>query len=390
MHLFLVIIANILQVVIFSVTIFQLIISLAGYKKEKVEKQKLHGPDKTFAILVAAHNEEKVIAPLLENLKNLKYPKNLYEIFVICDNCTDRTAKIAKKHGVHAMERFDDEHRGKGYAVEWMLNHLWQRDRQFDAVVIFDADNLVSENFLQEMNHKLQNGNRVIQAYVETKNPYDSWVTLSYAITYWFMNRLWQQARQNLGMPNTLAGTGMCFESALLKEIGWNATSLTEDVEFTAQCVIKGIYPSWANNAIVYDEKPLTLKSSIRQRVRWIRGHTECARRYMFPLLGLALKRRSFSQLDAAFYLFQPIRFVCVAAVWIMTYLQLATPLYKQFAILKVIPDWGWIALSIILIFTIPTSYDAREKAIEIVSGSYLIPGVSIHMVPNHNHRVLY
>ena len=297
MHLFLVTIANILQVVILSITIFQLIISFAGYRKEKAGLAMKNAPEKTFAILVAAHNEEKVIAPLLENLKRLNYPKKLYEIFVICDNCTDQTAKIVKKHGIHAMERFDDERRGKGYAVEWMLNHLWLRKRQFDAVVIFDADNLVSENFLLEMNHKLQNGHRVIQAYVETKNPYDSWVTLSYAITYWFMNRLWQQARQNLGMPNTLAGTGMCFESALLKEIGWNATSLTEDVEFTAQCVMKGIYPTWANNAIVYDEKPITLKSSIRQRVRSIRGRTECATRYMIPLLGLAMKRRSFLNL---------------------------------------------------------------------------------------------
>ncbi|WP_102692179.1 glycosyltransferase family 2 protein [Rummeliibacillus pycnus] len=374
MHLVLIIIADILQVIIFSVTIFQFIISLAGYKKRKVETEKKHAPEKTFAVLVAAHNEEKVIAPLLDNLNNLDYPKELYDVFVICDNCTDCTAQIASEHGVHAMKRFDEVRKGKGYAVEWMLNQLWQRDRQFDAVVIFDADNLVSENFLHEMNNKLLNGHRVIQGYVETKNPYDSWVTLSYAISYWFMNRLWQQARENWGMPNTLAGTGMCFDAALLKEMGWNATSLTEDVEFTARCVIQGIYPTWANDAIIYDEKPITLRSSIRQRIRWIRGHTECARRYMKPLLGHAIRSRSFSQFDAALYLFQPIRFLLVAAVWIMTFLQLATPLYTHFAILKVVPDWGWILLNILLFLQFPLVMLLEKRPLKSYWGLILFP----------------
>ncbi|MFJ8262946.1 glycosyltransferase family 2 protein [Rummeliibacillus sp. NPDC094406] len=374
MHLFFIIIADILQVIIFSITIFQFIISLAGYKKGKEDTEVKHSPEKSFAILVAAHNEEKVIAPLLDNLNNLDYPKELYEVFVICDNCTDRTAQISIEHGVHAMERFDDVQKGKGFAVEWMLNQLWKRERQFDAVVIFDADNLVSGNFLHEMNNKLLNGYRVIQGYVETKNPYDSWVTLSYAISYWFMNKMWQQARQNWGMPNTLAGTGMCFDSDLLKEMGWNATSLTEDVEFTARCVLKGIYPTWANDAIIYDEKPITLRSSFRQRVRWIRGHTECAMRYMKPLLSHAVRTRNFSEFDAALYLFQPIRFLFVAAVWVMTYLQLGTPLYTHFPFLKIVPDWAWIALNIALFLQFPLVMLLEKRPLKSYWGLILFP----------------
>jgi hypothetical protein len=63
MHQFLVIIANLFQIIIFTVTVYQIIISLAGFKKEKLVPGKKHPPKKTFAILVAAHNEEKVIAP---------------------------------------------------------------------------------------------------------------------------------------------------------------------------------------------------------------------------------------------------------------------------------------------------------------------------------------
>jgi len=366
--------ANGFQVVIFSVTLYQILISLAGFRKQKDGVRAPRAPRKSFAVLVAAHNEEKVIAPLLENLRALDYPKELYEVFVICDNCTDRTASIAARHGVHAMERFDEARRGKGYAMEWMLARLWERERQFDAVVVFDADNLVSRNFLLEMNDKLIDGHRVVQSYVETKNPFDSWVSVSYAITYWFINRMWQQARHNWGMATTLAGTGMCFEATLLKELGWNATSLTEDVEFTARCIRADIFPTWANRAIVYDEKPITLLSSCRQRLRWMRGHTDCARRYMKPLLLQALRTRRFAHFDAVMYLFQPIRFLFVVAVWVMSYLQLATPLYTQFALLRTVPDWAWIALNAALFLQFPLVMLMERRPWKAYWGLILFP----------------
>ncbi|TXC89575.1 glycosyltransferase [Metabacillus litoralis] len=373
MQHFFIVISNIFQVVIFSVSFYQIIISLAGFKRNK-KVIKDHQPQKSFAILVAAHNEEKVIAPLLENLAKLHYPKELYEVFVICDNCTDSTVQIANMHNVHVMERIDPLRRGKGFAMEWMLEKLWQGKREFDAIVVFDADNLVSKNYLSEMNNKLMDGHQVIQGYIETKNPYDSWVSLSYAITYWYINRMWQQARHNWGMASTLAGTGMCFDSRLLKEIGWNATSLTEDVEFTARCLGNDIYPTWANNAIVYDEKPVTLISSVRQRLRWMRGHTDCARRYMKPLFMKSIQNRSFTQFDAVMYLFQPIRFLFVAAVWVMSYLQLATPLYSQFELLKVVPDWGWIALNVALFLQFPIVMMMERRPLKAYLGLVLFP----------------
>ncbi|NRD77021.1 glycosyltransferase family 2 protein [Bacillus sp. BRMEA1] len=373
MHQFFVIIADIFQFIIFTVSIYQIIISLAGCRR-KMEDKVDHPPQKSFAILVAAHNEEKVIAPLLENLINLDYPKELYEIFVICDNCTDQTAQIVKQYNVCAMERFDAVNKGKGYAMEWMLEKLWKRDRQHDAVVVFDADNLVSRNFLLEMNNNLVEGHRVIQSYLETKNPFDSWVSLSYAITYWFINRMWQEARHNWGMAATLSGTGMCFETNLLKELGWNATSLTEDVEFTAKCISNEIYPTWAKNAIVYDEKPITLMSSIRQRLRWMRGHTDCARRYMKPLILKAIQTKRFALFDAAMYLFQPIRFLFVAAVWVMSYLQVATPLYSQFALLKMVPDWAWFALNTALFLQFPLVMLMERRPWKAYLGLILFP----------------
>jgi cellulose synthase/poly-beta-1,6-N-acetylglucosamine synthase-like glycosyltransferase len=290
----------VVQIGLFLVGLYQLVLSFSGWRLKLNRTE--HPPTKTFAVLVAAHNEEQVVGELLENLKSLDYPRELYDIFVICDNCSDATADIARQHGVYAMERHNPTLRGKGFAIEWMLKELWSFPKSYDAVVMFDADNLVDLRYLREMNNDLCNGARVIQAYLDTKNPTDSWITAAYAVTYWFCNRLWQMPRRNLGMANFLGGTGMCFDSELLKEMGWGATSLVEDLEFTMRCVQRGVYPKFNYDAKVYDEKPLTFQASARQRLRWMQGHFDVARRYFFPLLWAGIKERRWTKIDTAIY----------------------------------------------------------------------------------------
>lgn len=289
-----------LQIILAVIGVYQFGLALFGMYKKKNKKQ--YEPNKSFAVLVAAHNEEEVVGALMENLKHLNYPKELYDVFVICDNCTDRTVEIVRSHGMKACVRTNPNLRGKGYAIEWMLKELWKMPRQYDAVVMFDADNLAHPDFLREMNNDLCEGARVIQGYIDTKNPEDSWVTAAYGISYWYCNRLWQLSRHNLKMANFLGGTGMCFETELLKEIGWGATSLVEDLEFTMRCVEKGINPVFNYDAKLFDEKPLTFKASARQRLRWMQGHFTVARRYFFKLLWQSIKERSFIKLDMALY----------------------------------------------------------------------------------------
>lgn len=289
-----------LQVILAAIAVYQFVFSLFGLRRNKTKQQV--PPQKSFAVLVAAHNEEEVVGALMENLKQLRYPAELYDVFVICDNCTDNTARIVREHGMNACVRTNANQRGKGYAIEWMLKELWAMPRQYDAVVMFDADNLAHPDFLLEMNNDLCSGAKVIQGYIDTKNPEDSWITAAYGVSYWYINRLWQLSRHNLGMANFLGGTGMCFETNLLKEMGWGATSLVEDLEFTMRSASKGVYPKFNYDAKVFDEKPLTFKASARQRLRWMQGHFTVARRYFFPLLWRSLKERSLTKFDLALY----------------------------------------------------------------------------------------
>ncbi len=149
---------------------------------------------------------------------------------------------------------------------------------------MFDADNLVHKNFLKEMNKKMCKGYKVVQGYLDSKNPEDTWITGSYSIAFWSCNRMFQLARYNLGLSSQLGGTGFCIDTDILKELGWGATCLTEDLEFSCKIILNGYKVGWAHDAIIYDEKPLTLGQSWRQRKRWMQGFADVSSRYFLSL----------------------------------------------------------------------------------------------------------
>lgn len=317
------ILENILQVisvmftnVVFIISMYYLVLSFFGIVRIRPKNEV--NPQKSFAMIVAAHNEETVISDIIESLKNLNYPKELFDIFVIADNCSDKTADIARNLDVYVHERIDKEKRGKGYALEWMFARIFKMDRKYDAVAIFDADNLVSKNFLIEMNRMLLKNYKVVQGYLDSKNPTDTWITGSYSVSFWTSNRLLQLSRSNLRLSNQLGGTGFCIETSTLKELGWGATCLTEDLEFTCKLVLNGHKVGWAHEAIVYDEKPLTLSQSWSQRRRWMQGFADVSSRYFFKLMKKAITELNAVAFDCALYSIQPILLIFLGVAMIL------------------------------------------------------------------------
>jgi cellulose synthase/poly-beta-1,6-N-acetylglucosamine synthase-like glycosyltransferase len=307
---------------VYLITIYYLFISFFGLYQKK--DNSIVKPVKKFALIVAAHNEEVVIGKTVDSLKNLNYPKELYDIFVIADNCNDNTASEARKSGALVFERVNKDNRGKGYALGWMFDILFKMDRKYDAVAIFDADNIAHSNFLLEMNKKLSEGFKVVQGYLDSKNPEDTWVTGSYSIAFWTNNRIFQLARANLGLSNQLGGTGFCVELDILKKLGWGATCLTEDLEFSCKLILNGYRVGWAHHAIIYDEKPLKLKQSWAQRKRWMQGFSDVSSRYFFKLLKRSILKLNFTAFDCAIYSIQPIVTILLGLSAIISLVQYA------------------------------------------------------------------
>ena len=282
--------------------IYQVAISLCALIKFK-EKPMLIKKDHRFMAIIPAHNEQEVIGNLIESLNNQTYNKELYDIYVIADNCTDNTAKVAKELGAIVLERFDETKKTKGYALDWFLQQKIKEDAPYDAFFVFDADNIVDKNFIKNMNKKLCQGEDVVQGYRDIKNPTDSWISAGYALFYWTMHRFYHLARYNIGLSPLLNGTGFMVRFDIVKPTGWDTQTLTEDIEFSLKRIIDGRKLGWSTDAIVYDEQPVGFKQSWSHRSRWTVGHIQCLARYTKALAVAIKENKTFMNFDGLLYI---------------------------------------------------------------------------------------
>ena len=223
-----------------------------------------------FAVLIPARNEEAVIRQCVESLEKLDYPREAYEIFVLANNCTDQTVAEARKTHAVVLEYNDNIHK-KGDVLHQAFHDL--HDEDFEAYVLFDADNTVDPHFLSEMNKVLDAGHPACQGFREGKNPGTSYISSSHSIYMLLVDLFYNHSRSVLGMNSIITGTGFMVSKELLDEYGgWNTSTLTEDIEFTVQNSLSGHHIAYAPEAVFYDEQVVTLSQSLTQRSRWAKG----------------------------------------------------------------------------------------------------------------------
>ena len=228
-----------------------------------------------FAVLISARNEESVIRDLLNTINNQSYPAELIDIYVIADNCTDKTADIARECGAIVYERFNKEKVGKGYALETLYDYIFETrgNDYYDGYFVFDADNLLEPDFIEEMNKTFSAGYKVVTSYRNSKNFGSNWISAGYAI--WFLReaRYLNNSRMILGTGCAISGTGfLVHRDVINKTNGWKYFLLTEDIEFTIANLIKGEKVGYCHTAMLYDEQPEDFMQSWNQRLRWAKG----------------------------------------------------------------------------------------------------------------------
>ena len=229
-----------------------------------------------YAVLIAARNEAPVIGNLIRSIRAQDYPAELIDIFIAADNCTDDTAAIARSLGAHCYERFDPDHRTKGYALQFLVENI-RRDfgiHAYEAYIIFDADNLLKRDYMTRMNEAFDAGEKIVTSYRNTKNFDSNWISASYAIHWLRTIRAEHRARSVFRLATRIQGTGFLFAAEVI-ENGWPYTSLTEDRAFCADAVANGYKISYNNDAEFYDEQPVDIKIAMRQRIRWSKGHLQ-------------------------------------------------------------------------------------------------------------------
>ncbi len=266
-------------------------------------------PTSRFAILVPAHNEEVLIGSTLSSLAQLDYPADHYSVHVIADNCTDRTAAIARAAGVQVHERADSEKRGKGYALAWAFDLLARGEARYDAYIVLDADAVVAPGMLEALARGLARGALALQSHNAVLNAAESPVSALRWLALSLMNYIRPLGRNMLGGSSTLTGNGMCLTPEILVRHPWRAFGLSEDYQYYLSLVASGEKILFVPDADVRSVMPTTSRQLQSQDIRWESLNPDASdwqRRIGWRLLSDGIRRHSWVRLDALAELLTP------------------------------------------------------------------------------------
>jgi cellulose synthase/poly-beta-1,6-N-acetylglucosamine synthase-like glycosyltransferase len=251
--------------------------------------------DVKVAVLVPAHNEELVIGSTLETL--MPGLKKQDRLVVIADNCSDRTAEIARNVGATVLERQDLERKGKGYALDYGLRFL-ESDPP-DVVVLVDADCTVHQDAVEQLTRYAMATGQPIQSIYLMARPKDS--NSSKNIVSQFSNIVRNLVRARglafFGWPCLLNGTGMAFPWSVIRSVNLASGHIVEDMKLGLDLTLAGYKPTFCPEATVVGYIPTQLQAAKSQRTRWEHGHLQVMGAYVPTLLKEAISQRRFDLL---------------------------------------------------------------------------------------------
>lgn len=254
-------------------------------------------PHLSFAVVICARNEQEVIGHLLGSLETQQYPHDLYRVFVVADNCTDATAQVARDAGAVVWERNDSKHIGKGYALNFATRLLADYPETYDALCVFDADNIASPAFLAQIDAVMTDDVDGVTGFRDSKNAHMSPISEAYSIYWYMLMRFYHNPRMHMGLSCYIGGTGFAFRLSSIPGGIWDTCTVTEDLEFTYQRVLEGRRIVFARDAVFYDEQPSDLATAWTQMKRWVMGPKQICWHYTRRVIG-SIRRGNKEHLD--------------------------------------------------------------------------------------------
>ena len=263
-------------------------------------------PSATFIVLIPAHNEQLLIERCIASLLNQDYPRDLYRIVVVADNCTDDTSARATSAGAEALDRDEPTATGKGRALRWAMDMLLPQPDPPDGYVIIDADSIADQRFLMELARTLTRGTSVIQAdYLALQEDHDARANLR-AAAFLLFHRVRFSGRAALGLPCGLVGNGMLLTRDLVETHPWDAFTGAEDLEYSIDLRLAGIRPAFAPSARVWGPVASAGRGARTQRLRWEGGRWHVIRTRLPKLTNAMIHERRWSLWDAVLDLSVP------------------------------------------------------------------------------------
>lgn len=319
-----------------------------------------------FTILIPARNEEEVIKDAIQSFKRQKYPKDNYEIVVVINNTTDNTLGVCNVEGVRCI-LCERKIKNKGDALKEAFDRL--KKEKTDAYIIMDADNVVNDEFLGEMNKSLNEGTLVAKSSMDIKAKENTWVSSSYAIYFFIQSILYSIPRNNIGASCAINGTGIMIKKEVIDKYGFNVRTITEDLEFMTLCALNNIKIKFVEGAICYAEHPSDFKVSMIQRRRWTKGIYEGFIIYFNSIIKNMIKRPNIELFDSLLIYSTPLILILILMSIFINFLIVPLPIYliiTSFSLLV-----SYISISLCALFVCVKS---KKKIKDFLTGIIMFP----------------
>lgn len=319
-----------------------------------------------FTILIPARNEEEVIKDAIQSFKRQKYPKDNYEIVVVINNTTDNTLGVCNVEGVRVI-LCERKIKNKGDALKEAFDRL--KKEKTDAYIIMDADNVVNDEFLGEMNKSLNEGTLVAKSSMDIKAKENTWVSSSYAIYFFIQSILYSIPRNNIGASCAINGTGIMIKKEVIDKYGFNVRTITEDLEFMTLCALNNIKIKYVEGAICYAEHPSDFKVSMIQRRRWTKGIYEGFIIYFNSIIKNMIKRPNIELFDSLLIYSTPLILILSLISIFINFLIVPLPIYliiTSFSLLV-----SYISISLCALFVCVKS---KKKIKDFLTGIIMFP----------------
>jgi cellulose synthase/poly-beta-1,6-N-acetylglucosamine synthase-like glycosyltransferase len=239
-----------------------------------------------LTVVVPAHNEEGSIQDCVVSL--FDSAQGAARVLVVAHNCSDATAHLALNAGAEILVLNDENAGGKGHA----LRHGFTRAIRdgAEAVLVVDADSIVSTNLIPEVLQSLGEGAAAVQCRYEMLSDDQTTRSLLAALAFRAFTYVRCAGRERLGLSAGISGNGFALTKRLLDRVPYEAFSVVEDLEYHIHMVMAGERVRFVDNAVVSSFFPASSVGESSQQSRWQGGRLSLARKWLFPLIGRIAK----------------------------------------------------------------------------------------------------
>ena len=248
-------------------------------------------------ILIPAHNESTGITQTLLSIQ--KQLNANIKVLVVADNCNDDTAEVARSHQVEVIERFHESKRGKGFALDFGIQHLAKNPPEI--VLILDADCVLGENAIAILVDETIRYQRPAQGLYLMNAKSDSPLKIKIAAFAWAVKN-WARPLgfHRLGLACHLYGSGMAFPWGVISQVNLASGHIVEDMKLGVDLAKLNLAPRFCPSALITSDFPSSEEGIKTQRTRWEHGHLGMILKEGIPLIVQGIKQANKNMLAIA------------------------------------------------------------------------------------------